>query len=100
MNRKGKIYISLPITGRDIQQVKKEAEEYRTMWEDEGFIVITPFDLAPENDKPYSYYMGKDIEGLLECNAIFLGKGWEKSKGCRAEYEVAKIYDKQVMICD
>ena len=50
-----------------------------------------------DTNKPYSYYMAKSIELLLECDAIYLCKGWKKSKGCRAEYEVAKIYGKKII---
>ena len=59
--------------------------------------IITPFDVCPEPDKPYSYYMGKDIEALLECDAIYLCEGWQNSKGCMAEFEVARIYGKEII---
>lgn len=46
---------------------------------------------------PYSQLMGKDIAALLECSAILLCKGWEKSKGCRLEKATADIYDLEVL---
>lgn len=92
-------------SGHDLEEVKK-ARNIREclLWDvfelkkgrrrpDE----ITPFDVCPEPDKPYSYYMGKDIEALLECDAIFLCEGWQNSKGCMAEFEVARIYNKQIL---
>ena len=41
--------------------------------------------------------IAKDIEALLECDAIYLCEGWQNSKGCMAEFEVARIYGKEIM---
>lgn len=46
---------------------------------------------------PYSCYMGKDIMALLECDAVYFIRGWEKSRGCLLEYSAAKIYGKEMM---
>ena len=105
MKRK-RVYISIPISGHDLEEVKEEARDIseRLLWDvfelkkgQNRPDVITPFDVCPEPDKPYSYYMGKDIEALLECDAIFLCKGWQNSKGCMAEFAVARIYGKEIM---
>ena len=104
MKRK-RIYISIPISGHDLEEAKEKARDIRKclLWDEfdweEGWStdVITPFDVCPEPDKPYSYYMGKDIEALLECDAIYLCEGWQNSKGCMAEFEVARIYGKKIM---
>ena len=105
MKRK-RIYISIPISGHDIEEVKAKAIDIieRLLWDvfelKKGRNrpdIITPFDVCHEPDKPYSYYMGKDIEALLECDAIFLCEGWQNSKGCMAEFEVARIYGKEIM---
>lgn len=34
---------------------------------------------------------------LLECDAILMMPGWSASKGCMAEFEVAKIYNKELL---
>lgn len=89
-----KVYISIPITGRNMEDVKAEASKAKSLFED----AITKFEVCSEENKSYSYYMGRDIEELLECDAIYLCKGWQNSKGCQAEYQIAKIYDKQILI--
>lgn len=87
-----KIYISLPITGHDIGQCKALAQDVARIITNRGHTAISPFDVCPEKDKPYSYYMGKDIAALLECDAaLFIGK-WSQSKGCTLEYKCARIY--------
>lgn len=93
-----KVYISLPISGFPLPMVKKRAETYKKELIANGYEVITPFDVCDEPDKTYAYYMGKDIEALLECDAIYLAPGWHGSKGCMAEYEIAKVYDKKIIV--
>ena len=41
---------------------------------------------------PDSYYMGKDVEQLLNCDVMIQMDGWEKSKGCTVEDCIAKTY--------
>lgn len=93
-----RLYVSLPISGYDLERRKEYAKEIKR-WLSAGnwSCVITPFDVCPDSDKPYSYFMGKDIEALLECDAIYLCEGWQNSKGCMAEFEVARIYNKQIL---
>lgn len=69
---KKRIYISLPITGEDIEKVKARAEEVKVRLTNNGMDAITPFDVCDEKDKPYSYYMGRDIEALIDCDMISL----------------------------
>ena len=96
-----RIYVSLPISGYDLTERKLCAictEKQIVERHHKPLQVITPFVVCPESDKPYSYYMGKDIEALLECDAVYFCKGWQNSKGCMAEFEVANIYGKEIII--
>jgi hypothetical protein len=93
---KKKLYISVAITGRNIEEAKDQAEHAKGML-CESYNVITPFDIHQDRNKPYSFYMGKDIEILLECDAIYLCPGWVHSKGCNAEYQIAKIYGLEII---
>ena len=101
-----RIYLSLPIkdTGYTTKERMKYADEVRRLLElrygvrNENVIVITPFDVNENEDKDsYARKMGNDIEALLECDAIFLCEGWQNSKGCMAEFEMARIYGKEIM---
>lgn len=96
-----RFYVSLPISGYDLDERKAEAERIKSKLNFCGLSiikVITPFDVCPEADKPYSYYMSKDIEALLECDVVYMCKGWQNSKGCLAEFAVAKIYGKEIIM--
>lgn len=94
---KKRIYISLPITGEDIEKVKARAEEVKVRLTNNGMNAITPFDVCDEKDKPYSYYMGRDIEALIDCDMIYMCKGRHKSKECQAELHVAVVYEKEII---
>lgn len=68
---KEKVYISLPITGRDIEEVESECVFAKGMLEKKGLIPVSPLDVSCNHDAPYSEHMGKDIAALLECDAVF-----------------------------
>lgn len=95
MNKK--VYISIPISGKDINQVKLYLDLVKNGIKSSGSDPITPFDVSPDSNASYAEHMGKDIQALLECDAIFFCRGWQNSKGCQAEFEVAKIYGKQMI---
>jgi uncharacterized protein YdaT len=92
---KKKVYISIPISGRDIWEQRNRAIEVAQRFYHAGYDVVTPFDIIPigshiAND--YATCMGEDIKELLRCDIIALVDDWESSKGCRAEAQVAAIY--------
>lgn len=104
-----KIYLSLPISGQPVKERIAYANQIKysligAYCEGKGIFtaesslnIITPFDVNENEDKDsYARKMGNDIEALLECDAIYLCEGWQNSKGCMAEFEVARIYGKQI----
>lgn len=102
-----KAYISIPISGRSLHEAKQHAEVIKAKLEEHGHKCITPFDVCPEPDKPYAYYMGKDIEAILadDIDAIVFGNGFQYSKGCRLEHVLQPqsttsiSYINHVLIC-
>lgn len=92
-----RIYISIPITGLDllaqVRAASKTAENIQKL----GHRAFNPFDTHPapegyDESEKYAYYMGRDIEQLLLCDAVLFCKGYKSSKGCRAEEQIAQIY--------
>lgn len=94
-----KVYISLPITGYDIEErkaVARAAKQWLSEMKTTGE-VITPFEVCNAPELGYAHCMGRDIEALLGCNlAVFL-PGWRDSRGCRLEYHAAEIYGLSIM---
>ncbi|MGN0033314.1 MAG: DUF4406 domain-containing protein [Candidatus Limimorpha sp.] len=97
-----RVYLSLPISGYSTKQRMEYADEVRRLLElrydanNENVIVITLFDVN-ENEDSYARKMGNDIETLLECDIVCFCYGWQNSKGCMAEFAVAKIYGKEII---
>lgn len=92
-----KVYISIPITGHPIKEVREKVNEVKQKIVGRGHEPVSPLDLHGEEEKTYSQYIGKDIEALIECDAVFLCSGWQESKGCSLEYHAARIYGKIIM---
>ena len=92
-----KVYVSIPITGEDYNDQRNRAFTVGTRLTQKGYDVVTPFGVVRDVTTPYSEAMGECVAALLECDAIYLCNGWQKSKGCNAELQVAIIYGKEVM---
>ena len=90
------IYISLPISGSQFDACQARARRIQELLANLGHRTVTPFDACSEPRKPYAYYMGRDIQALLGCDAIFLLSGWSESRSCQLEWRCAQIYNKQV----
>ena len=91
-----KVYISLPITGHDIEEVEASCIYASGVIQAKGHTPVSPLDVSPDSDATYAEHMGNDIEALLNCDAVLFLPGYQKSKGCRLEYEVAVIYGKEM----
>lgn len=87
-----KIYVSVPITGRPLDDSKAHAKAIAEQFAAHGHDVITPFDVCPDSNQPYSFCIGRDIEALLGCDAIAIGNEWFNSRGCLLEKAAAEIY--------
>ena len=97
------VYISVPITGRKIEDVKKHIS-FVTYTHLKEYEIINPlkiFDVLKRevNEIPsYAKIIGFDIMFLIEqSEAVFFCRGWHESKGCQLEFAAAKIYVKEIM---
>ena len=43
------------------------------------------------------WYLGEAIKKLGDCDACYFVKGWQKHKGCKAEYEICKLYGIEII---
>ena len=88
-----KVYISGKITGdANYKQKFKNAENTLLS---AGFEVFNPAE-QEDTGKSWTWYMRKDIAGLMECDAIFLLKDWEESRGARLEYYIAQRLEMKI----
>lgn len=86
--KKKKIYLSLPISGYDLEERRETArraeERLSAEWE-----VVSPLKNGLPADAGTHAHMRRDIELLLGCDAIYLMKRFTHSAGCMTEFHIA-----------
>lgn len=92
-----KVYISLPITGHDIEEVEARCIFAKAVLERKGHTPVSPLDIDHSDPDFYEAVIGTDITALLCCDAVVFLEGWEASRGCRLEHAAAEIYGKKIM---
>lgn len=84
-----RIYIAGGIEGLDIKQRKEAFREVEVRLRDEGYVTRNPFDNGLPDDARREDHIRADLKMLLECDEIYMMKGWEWSKGACRERDVA-----------
>ena len=96
-----KIYVAGPMSGHvglNWDNFDRIANQLRH----EGWIAVNPADLDREQGVNPSQEMAvydytacalRDVEALLECNAIYLMDGWQYSRGASWERALAKHHN-------
>lgn len=86
-----KIYISLPISGRE-NEARQEAEKIKKVIRESGNEPVSPFDVTIVKKKPvYFDYICADLRVMMDCDAICFSEHWTTSCGCQIEFDVARI---------
>lgn len=88
--------ISQPMNGKTNEEVREERKILVNELTEQGYEVVDTVisDNAPKNCDEAIYYLSKSIEFISKVDAIIFMNGWEKARGCKIEYEVAKSYNK------
>lgn len=97
-----KVYISIPISNKVYDEQKARAAEIAEELKKAGHDVVNPFDTPPplewyDVEQRYAYLLTRDIERLMACEAIFMCDGWQFSRGCRIERNVAEEMGLQIL---
>lgn len=92
-----KVFISQPMSGLTKEEVLLQrgiAED----WLKAKYKNVEILDSYFEDKKPdkivYSgvYWLGQSLELMAEADMVAFIPGWDKARGCKLEYEVAKEY--------
>ena len=84
-----RVYIAGPITGVDgyEESFNKAAADLEAL----GFEAVNPIAPGPVEGADYKYYIDRGLRMLMECDAIYMLRGWRKSKGATLESFYAMI---------
>lgn len=92
------IYISIPISGFPLTEVREHADLVKARISRDGHNPVSPFDIYAGRDPEYEDYICADLRAMLSCDAVYFCEGWEQSCGCNIEHDVAmrfKAYEKK-----
>lgn len=84
-----KIYISGLISHAPLQERLRAFREAEQWLNKAGFIAFNPFNNGLPAAAHWREHMRADIAALLRCDAIYMLRGWELSKGAKLELDVA-----------
>lgn len=83
------IYLSAPISGYNIDERRETFERVENKLKKLGYNVLSPMKNGLSQNEPTSHHMKRDIIMLLQSDAIFMMKNWNRSAGCLTELHVA-----------
>lgn len=93
-----RVYISIPITGKCYDEQRQKAEVAKNWLDENGMTGVSPFENGMDTNKPRHQHMQRDIEMLLDADAIMPMQLWQSSKGCKLEMEIAKQTGKVILL--
>ena len=93
-----KVYISIPIARYDYEAQKKIADKAKEWLERNSMEAVSPFENGLNKTALRHEHMQRDIQMLLECDAIMPIGSWQSSRGCKLEMEIAKQTDKTMIL--
>ncbi len=98
-----KIMISQPMRGKTNEEIRKERESVVKRLEEKGHEVIDTIidDFIEGQGNNYAIRcLAKSIEFIASVDGIVFMKGWNESRGCRIEHQVALEYEKFILVLE
>ena len=82
-----KIYICIPITGKDFKKQREHADAIARSFSRDGWEVVNPFNIYAGKDADYWDHICFGLRALADCDAVYFCSGWEQSLGCCIEHD-------------
>ena len=84
-----RVYISGAIAHYDLEERRQAFGRAAALLRGEGCEVFNPFENGLPQTADWREHMRVDIRALIDCDSIYMLKGWELSKGAKLELDVA-----------
>lgn len=102
-----KAMISQPMAGKTEEEIVATREKAKAYLEETGHIFVNTL----FSDEWYSKdamaergvvqiplcFLAKSLENMSLCDVVYFCKGWEQTRGCKIEHEVAKVYGMKII---
>ena len=96
MEERPVVFISQPMSGLDISEIKEVRDRIMKKLENDFGRALYIIDNLQEDKDPetttHLMYLGEDVRLLDNADVVYFAKGWEKSRGCNIEFQVAREY--------
>lgn len=92
-----KVYISGAISNRKFEDAQEHFRFAEDLLSLKGYDIINPMKLPHEHCGTWLEYMKEDIIALMDCEAIYMLKGWDLSRGALVEFNIAKELGYKIM---
>ena len=94
-----KIYLSGKITGTDDYKEKFEKVSQELQIKYPNSEIINPVELCKDIpcNSNWSEYMKCCIQGLIQCDTIYMTADWQFSKGSRLEHRIAENLELEII---
>lgn len=91
-----KVFLSTGISNRTEEEIRESFANMMRAWRmafpDDEFEFVENYSEPGPEDAGRLWYLGRAIQKLGECDAVFFDHHWSRHKGCRIEREVAENY--------
>lgn len=95
-----KFYIAGKVTGLEKADMFKKFFESGKLLKKDGHLVMSPAVLALNEGFEHEDYMHICYAMIDVCDAVYMQKDWQQSKGTRMELQYAKDWKKQIIYED
>ncbi|MBR6914203.1 MAG: DUF4406 domain-containing protein [Treponema sp.] len=95
-----KIYIAVKVTGLEKPDIFKKFYDSGNLLKKAEHLVMSPAVLALNEGFEHSDYMHICYAMIDVCDAVYMQKDWQQSKGARMERQYAKDWKKQIFYED
>lgn len=100
--------ISQPMAGKTREEILQNRDRAKEQLHRIGYEAVDSyFDeysnkdlISPDVINKPLYFLAKSLSKMSECEMIYLCDGWDDSRGCRIEREVALAYGLKIMYQD
>ena len=92
--------ISQPMAGKTDREIGAERIRVMKILEEMGYEVLNTFfteEDVEEAEHVALSFLGKSIEAMSHCDAVFFCPGWWNARGCRIEHEIALAYGLEIL---